>query len=469
MIVGREREIKTLNRMLNSTSSELIAVYGRRRVGKTYLIREVYKEPMVFEVTGLYKGNKRDQLSHFYRKLQGASPRMKGFKVPKNWFEAFEQLAFYLNGLKSKKKKVIFIDEFPWMATARSNFLMAFENFWNDYCTRRRDLVVVICGSAASYMVNKIIKNKGGLHNRLSSKIRLEPFSLGEMELFLKRKGGDFTRYDILQLYMVLGGVPQYINMLDKEENVPQNIDRLCFAEGGDLTQEFSEVFTSLFSNSKRHELIVRTLAQANEGVTRRRLLELCKIGSGGLFSTALEELIESGFVSAYAPIGRKKKEALFRLTDEYCRFYLKYIEDNVEHEEGAWEKYCTRQSYKSWSGFALEALCLKHVPQIKKALGIERIYSVHSSWHNEKAQIDLVIDRDDRVINLCEIKFYDEAYTLTKASYSNIKNKVSEFKKSNPGKKSISVVIISPDGMKPNKYSKELKVRGIESADLFL
>ncbi len=454
--------------MLESASSELLAVYGRRRVGKTFLIREVYKKHIVFELTGLYKGNLKDQLQNFHTQLKLSSRKSKDIKIPSDWFNAFRLLEEYLNRLKSKKKKVVFIDEFPWIATARSKFLMVFEHFWNTYCTKRNDLVVVVCGSSASFMIHNIIKNKGGLHNRLSQKIKLMPFNLNEVELFLKSKNIKLNHYDILQLYMVIGGVPHYLGKIRKGESVVQNIDRLCFESNGGLIDEFNEVFKSLFVNSDVHEQIVRALSSTKKGVTRKHLLELCKMGSGGIFSKALDELMESGFIARYVPFGKRKKDSLYRLSDEYSLFYLKFIEPMPGQGSGTWARLFTKQTYKSWSGLVFETICLEHVQQIKKELGIDRIYSVNSSWRNEKSQIDLVIDRNDGIINICEMKFYNGPFTINKPEYLNLKNKVVQFKESTKTRKNVFLTMVYTYGVSENANSIELVSNNLSMDCLF-
>jgi len=468
MLVGRNREIKILDKMLASNSSELIAIFGRRRVGKTYLIREVYKKQIAFELTGLYNGSNRDQLQNFHMQLMLSSKKFEGTKIPSNWINAFQLLQEYLNGLKGAKKKVIFIDEFPWIATARSKFLMAFEHFWNTYCTKRNDLVVVVCGSAASFMVNKIIKNKGGLHNRLSQKIRLLPFSLNETEQFLLSKNIKLSHYDILQLYMAIGGVPHYLNQVNCGESVAQNIDRMCFEENGPLVNEFNEVFKSLFKNSEVHETIVKALSKTKAGVTRKMLLELCKMGSGGIFTKAMGELTESGFVAHYIPFGKKKKDSLYRLADEYSLFYLKFMESNKGQGTGTWVKLFPKQTYKTWTGLVFETICLKHVEQIKKELGVAKIYSINSGWHNAKAQVDLVIDRDDGIINLCEMKFYNGPFTINKPVYENIRNKIIQFKESTKTRKNVFVAMITTYGVSENANSLEVVTNNLTMDCLF-
>ncbi len=455
-IVGRLREQAILKEVFENKKSELIAIYGRRRIGKTYLVREFYKQSIVFEVTGLFGASLQDQISNFTKEIRKRSRRTLR-DLPKNWLEVFSIFEMYLDTLPKGKKKVIFIDEFPWMATAKSKFLMAFENFWNTYCTKRNDLIVVICGSAASYMVQKIIKNKGGLHNRISRKIRLLPFNLSETEQFLIKKGLKFTRYDVIQIYMALGGVPQYLEKLSKGLSVSQNIDKLCFSKDGLLNDEFNQLFISLFENSERHIKIIKTLASSNKGLTRNELIVKSKLPSGGDFSLKLEELVESGFVTDYPFYQNKRQLTLYRLSDEYSRFYLKFIAFNKNGGEGTWQKLSTSQSFQSWSGFVFETLCLKHILQIKKALRIDIIYTHETCWFNENAQIDLLIDRADNVMNVCEMKFYNSPFIIDKKYYFNLKNKISELQKASKTRKNIFITMLTTYGIKENQYSNEL------------
>jgi len=467
-IVGRIHELGLLKEAFENNKSELIALYGRRRIGKTFLIRQFYNSNIVFEVTGLFAGHMNDQLANFNKEVKKRTKK-SNLEVPNSWLDAFTYLEEYLDSLKGKKKKVIFIDEFPWIATTKSKFLMAFENFWNTYCTKRDDLIVVICGSAASYMVQKIVNNKGGLHNRISRKIRLLPFNLYETEQFLISNGIKYTRYDIIQIYMALGGVPHYLGKLHKGLSVPQNIDSLCFSKDGVLNDEFNQLYVSLFDDSERHMKIIKTLASSNKGLTRNELTDKSGIPSGGDFSLKLEELRESGFVTEYPYYANKTQLTLYRLSDEYSKFYLKFIESNKNGGEGTWQRLSTSQSYSSWSGFAFETLCLKHILQIKKSLRIDAIYSTNSSWFNENAQIDLLIDRDDNVMNLCEMKFYNAPYTIEKKYYMNLKNKVSELQKDTKTRKNIFITLVTTFGVDENEYSKELVQNNLNMDTLFI
>ncbi len=475
-IIGREKQAKILDNLYKSNQSELLVVYGRRRVGKTFLIREHYQNKIIFELTGLFQGKQKDQLQNFTKEinkrnacLSGQNRQVKNDKTPKNWLDAFSLLEKYIEKLKTKRKKVIFIDEFPWVATARSKFLMAFENFWNSFATKRTDLVVVVCGSSASYMIQKIIKNKGGLHNRITKKIRLLPFNLYETKKYLKYKNISYTHYDILQLYMAIGGVPQYLNEIQKGLSVAQNIDNLCFDKDGFLYNEFNEVFASLFKNSEKHLQIIKALATIRKGITRKELSIKSKVSDGGDFTLKLEELVESGFISEYTYYTNKKKNSLFRLSDEYSMFYLKFIAKNKTFGKGVWQNIATSSSFVSWSGFSFEAICLKHIDQIKKALNIQSIFSTNSAWFNKNAQIDLMIDRADNIINLCELKFSKTPFTITSAYHKNLKNKKDQFYIDTNTRKNINITMITTFGITENKYSLELVENELNMNVLFL
>jgi AAA+ ATPase superfamily predicted ATPase len=456
-MVGRNYEINRLLKSLYSNDSELIAVYGRRRVGKTFLIRNIYKDYIKFEVSGLFQGETEQQLDIFFYELKKASPRFGDDDRPKSWKDAFELLKKYINGLRGKEKKVIFIDEMPWLDTHKSDFRMYFGHFWNTFCEKRKDLIIVVCGSAASYMVQNVISNKGSLHARITYKLHIKPFTLYETKAFLESKNIRWGNYHILHLYIAIGGIPHYLNKIEKGESVVQAIQRLCFDSNGDLVNEFEEIFESLFTHSSSHISIVRTLAQVNKGTTREELISQSNLYTGGAFTQALEELIASGFVSKYTALNKKTKNTLYRLSDEYSRFYLKFMEPNKNQGEHFWKTLFQSQSYISWAGFNFETICLKHVSQIKKALKIEGIHSVNSSWSSSGAQVDLVIKRDDHWINLCEMKFHNSEYTIEKNELENLRNKVALFKKETKTKDVVVVTMITSFGITQNENFHEI------------
>lgn len=457
MVIGRKEEQDILQRALRTRRPELVVVYGRRRIGKTYLIRNMYKEHLCLEWSGMHRGTFKDQLKNFHKAL---SAKRKGLPVPADWIEAFGQLERYLNALRSNAKKVIFIDEFPWLDGRRSRFLPAFSNFWNGYASKRDDLMVVICGSAASYMIDNVINDKGGLHNRITQRIHLRPFDLHETELLLRQNKVKLTRYDILQLYMAMGGVPYYLQMVEPGESVAQAIDRLCFDRNGFLRGEFNNVFASLFDQSQNHEAIVRALSKVRKGLTRTQVLAKSKLASGGTLTRTLNELEQSGFIEHYSPY-KGSKDPLYRLTDEYALFYLKYIEGTRPAKRGVWAKLNGTPSHKAWAGFTFETICMKHVDHIKEGLKISGIRSVEGSWagkgSGDGAQVDLLIDRDDNVINLCEMKFSTTQFTIDKKYAAELAKKVQAFISATRTRKSVFVTFITTYGTERNAHRDQM------------
>ncbi|MEK7253909.1 MAG: ATP-binding protein, partial [Bacteroidota bacterium] len=403
--IGRDAEIQVLMDALASPAPELVAVFGRRRVGKTFLVRHVYAKQTVFRFSGVKETSASRQLERFSLALNKAFDLGEKPAKLRSWLQAFSRLSDLLEKSSSKKKRVIFLDEFPWMDSPRSGFLAAFDHFWNSWATEQPNLVVVICGSAASWMIQNVVRNKGGLHNRLTRRIRLAPFNLKETEQFLQSQRIQLKRYQILQLYMITGGIPHYLKELRRGESIEQAIDRLCFAQDGLLREEFDNLYPALFDHPERHLCVVRALASKPSGMIRNQIIEACPVSSGGSTTKLLEELVQSGFVQQYLPFGKTTKEPVFKLSDEYTIFYLHFIENSKAAGEGAWVNQSKSQAYRTWCGFAFENICLKHVPQIKKGLGISGIYTEHSIWRSDGrdgeqgAQIDLLLDRAESLI----------------------------------------------------------------------
>ena len=469
VILGRVLEQQLLSETLESHRSELVTVYGRRRIAKTYLIREFYRERIIFSFTGLSDEGKAAQMKNFVLKLhEFTHDTLKTEPHPKDWLEAFSLLKKHLKSVKeTKKKKVIFIDEFPWIDSQKSGFLSAFENFWNDYCTSRSDLIVVICGSAASYMVKKIIRNAKGLSKRITKTIKLMPFTLKETKDFLRYKGVKMESYDLLKLYMSLGGIAEYLEHVHPGESVVATIDRLCFQAGAYLEDEYNEVFKSLFDEYSYHQRIMNALSERRkEGITRNELLQAMGISSGGKFSSSLEDLIQSGFILKYEAVKNAKKVVLYRIYDEFCLFYLRFIQ---KHKGSSWNSLFQQQAYITWCGYVFETICLKHVDAIKQALKCDQIASLNYHWHNQHAEVDLVIDRNDGVITLCEIKFYNELISIDQQLLQQLRNKENEFRKATKTTKSIYTCIVSTFGIKQNEYSKAIISNALILEDLFV
>jgi AAA+ ATPase superfamily predicted ATPase len=454
-MVGREREIALFNEKYFSEKSDFITLFGRRRVGKTYLIREYFRGKITFQLTGIADATLQDQLLNFQIAINEQFSTT--IEKPTSWIEAFQQIKKKIEKSR-QKKKVIFIDELPWFDTPNSKFIRALEHFWNSWASARKDVLLIVCGSAASWMINKLINNKGGLHNRVTLRIKVEPFTLKECELYVKSKKMNLDKYQIIQLYMAFGGIPFYWDEVQKGLSASQNIDTICFSKNGLLRNEFSNVFKSLFSKAEKHVLIVEKLAEKSKGFTRNEIIFETNISDGGGLSGILTELEESGFIRKYIPFNKKNRDSLYQLVDFYTLFYLKFIKDNNLTDSNYWAKMIDSPKHRAWSGYAYEQVCLCHLEQIKKALGISGIETNTSSWRSKSsqngAQIDLVIDRKDQVVNLCEMKFSINEFEIDKKYDADLRNKVGTFRSETKTRKSVFMTLITTFGLQQNQYS---------------
>lgn len=473
-LIGRKKEIKVLNAALASNSAELIAIYGRRRVGKTFLIRSVFEKQLVFEFTGIKNGKLNEQLLHFSRALKTAMQSPVELKTPANWIEAFSLLQEFLAPIVQKKKVVIFFDEFPWIQSQKSNFLNAFGYFWNTWASRNPNLKLVICGSAASWMIQQVVKNKGGLHNRITVRMNLSPFTLQETEAYLQSRNVQLDRYQLLNLYMVMGGIPQYLSNIQSGESATMAIDRICFSQHGYLIEEFDNLYASLFDHATHHIAVVKALAKKHKGLSRKELIELTHLATGGTLSKVLEELTESGFINSYIPFGKNKSACVYRLVDEYSLLYLKYMGNKKVTGKGTWLKISKSPAWASWSGYAFESICLKHIEQIKLGLGIEGLFVLPSIWRMDGtataqgAQIDMILDREDGCINLCEMKFSKDPYSITKSYAEELEQKCLVFKNTVNTKRTLFLTMVTAMGTVKNPYFNKLIQSELTMDDLF-
>ena len=426
MIIGRNQEQHQLLQALDAEESQFIAVYGRRRIGKTHLIRQTFKDKFAFQHTGLANATKQGQLQEFADSLRRYG--LKDVGKLNDWQEAFHCLSDLLE--KKRGKKIVFIDELPWLDTHKSNFLSAFEHFWNGWASNREDIILVICGSATSWIIKKIIRNHGGLHNRITRTIYLQPFTLRECRQYAEKRHLAFGDKDIVLAYMVFGGVPYYWSLVDQGEPLTEAIDRLFFAPQAILKSEFNALYASLFKNAAYYIKIVEALGTIKAGMQRGELLKAAKITNNATFKAALQELEECNFIRCYNAIGKKTKEATFQLMDNYTLFYFHFVRDNHTQDAHFWEHTVGQGIQKSWLGLAFERVCLWHIEDIKRALGISGMLTAVSSWSyiptpEEKAQgaqgtqIDLLIERKDNVLMVCEMKYYKDPVTID-ANYAN-------------------------------------------------
>lgn len=469
-IIGRVYEAGILEKALHSAEPEFIAVYGRRRIGKTFLVREYYEDSICFEMAGVHQTNLKVQLQNFALSLKSAMGLGIMPETPDTWFKAFTNLEYFIESLKKQHdegKKVIFIDELPWLNTPKSNFLAALEHFWNSYGSKQNNLILVVCGSAASWMIQKIVNSKGGLHNRLTRQIRLLPFTLQETESFLKSRGVLLTRYQIISLYMTMGGVPFYLKQAEPSLSSAQIVDKVCFSKDGLLRNEFERLFSSLFNHSDQYIKIVEVLRQNRTGISRNRILSTAKIPSGGTVTQILEELEESGFIVSWIPFGKKSNDAIYRLSDEFTLFYFDWIKPLGKRDpgEGYWLSRQKDPRRNAWARYSFEGICMKHVQQIKNALGIGMVETFHGPWYYSApkemsgtgAQIDLLIDRKDSTINLCEMKFSEAEFTIDADYAKKLRQKADVFKTVSKTRKNIFITMITPFGITGKAYANDI------------
>ena len=469
-IIGRIEEMQRLTDYINSDKAEFLVVYGRRRVGKTFLIRQFFNEKFTFYFSGAENASKKQQLFNFTTALNKCS----GMEFPPvdSWQKAFVQLENYLQNVKPRGRIVIFIDELPWLDNAKSGFLSAFEYFWNTYASAKKEIFLVACGSATSWIMNKIIRSRGGLHNRVTRQICLQPFTLNETEQFLKSKKIVLSRFQIAECYMIMGGIPYYLEQLEKQYSLEQNIDNLFFKKKGVLRDEFSKIYSSLFKSPEKHVQIIEILSKKRKGLLREEIVKLSKIPDGGGLTAILEELELCGFIVINNNFSTAKNNKLYQLTDFYSLFYIHFIRTGQISDKSFWTNTINTPLHNVWTGFSFELLCQSHIEQIRRKLGISGVTTYTSSWRDrnedDHVQIDLIIDRNDNVINVCEMKFSRKEFVITKDYDKNLRNKVWTFAEKTHTKKAVHITMLTTYGIKHNEYWSNIQSEVILD-DLFM
>lgn len=474
-IIGRHKEKQLFKDIYESVVPEFVAVYGRRRIGKTFLIKEYFESNFAFYITGMLDGSKQEQLRNFNKALNEYSDAC--YPLANNWLDAFDQLKHLLESSK-QQKLIVFIDELPWLDTPKSNFLRSLDYFWNSWGSTCNRLKLIVCGSATTWMLNKLIGDKGGLHNRINRQIFLQPFTLGETETFLKSKNIIWNRHQILECYMVFGGVPFYLSLLDGRLPFATNVDNLFFSASGQLRNEFTFLFRSLFIDSQKYRKVVELLAKKGQGMTRQDIKNALKMSDGGELTTILENLRMCSFIKKYSSFGKKERDFIYQLTDLFSLFYLKFVDGNVSQDEHYWQNYYDSHSYTAWTGYAFEQVCLLHINQIKQKLGIGGVSTNVNSWlvqaktlddgtKQEGAQIDLVIDRADSIIDLCEMKYSNAQFSVTEVYANHIINRREIFRNTTKTNKALHTIFVTTYGLKRSAYS-SVAQNEVTAEDLF-
>lgn len=458
LLVGRRTELQQLEAIMSSREAEFVVVYGRRRVGKTFLVNTFFGNRFAFKLTGLAKKSRREQLLNFAASLRRQSGNGK-IKTPRTWYEAFEQLRTYLEGLSNSGKRVVFIDELPWLDTRGSNLVSALEHFWNDWASTQRDLVLVACGSATSWLIGKILKNHGGLHNRVTQKIYLKPFTLAECKEYIDSRGILMDDKEIAECYMIMGGIPYYLKSLRRGASLAQNVDEMFFHTHARLEDEFDALYASLFNKSENYIRIVEALSEKNKGLTRDEIIHATSMENNGHLTSTLNDLVNCDFIRCYRGYGNHSKMSIYQLIDPFTLFYYKFIKRAVAADKPFWQLQIGGHRHTTWAGLAFEQLCLNHSRQIEQSLGISGIMTQVFSWTAsttavEKAQIDLVIRRVDHVVNVCEMKFYDGLYVMKKKDSEDMQRRIRSFRAENNGVRAVHPVLVTTYGLVQNQYS---------------
>ena len=469
MITGREKEQEKLRNLYESGRAEFVAVYGRRRVGKTYLIDELFHNEITFRHAGLSpisidtenaskRNHMKDQLRHFHQSLMMQG--MEKSASPESWLDAFYMLEQFLMERDNQNERLlIFLDEIQWMDTPKSGFMTGLEAFWNSWACYRHNVMLVVCGSSTSWIMDKLINNHGGLYGRLTWEIELQPFNLYECEQFLISKGLSLSRYDITQIYMMVGGIPYYLNYFDRAFSVSQNIQAMFFDKGAPLRNEFDRLFSSLFVNPDVMKAIVTALNSKSRGLTRKELVEKTGITDSGLLSKQLKALESGAFIIKYDSYGNGKRNGFYKLTDPFSIFYLRFVSDSSLKAKKEWLSAAGSQAVVIWNGLAFENLCFNHIKQIKAALGISGVSTDESLWskrvndEEEGTQVDLIIERKDNVVNLCEIKFYSDEFIADKDCHFALARRERLLREIIPRKASIHNTLITTFGLKRVEY----------------
>lgn len=456
-MIGREREIRILERAAASPKSEFVAVYGRRRIGKTYLVRKTFGRRLLFCHSGVENIGLDGQLRAFRSSLRDAGGDTKA-RIG-NWFDAFDAIKDLIRS-STLPKKIVFLDELPWMDTPKSNFVPALEFFWNGWASARDDVLLVVCGSATSWIASHVIKARGGLHNRVTEQLRLGPFTLGECERYASELGLELSRRDVAETYMALGGVAWYWSLLRPGTSLARNIDSLFFGPDAKLGLEYSRLYASLFKHPEPYMRVVEALGTKGRGLSRGELEQACGFGESGKLSKIVEELEQCGFVRRYRPFGSRKKGSTVQLLDSFTLFHFRFVRDNVGGDPAFWSSSFGKPAHAAWTGLAFERTCLLHLDQIRRALGISGVVNGICSWRalpcdgRPGAQIDLVIDRDDRIVNLCEMKWCDGPYQVDAAEAERLRNRRAAFIRETGTRKAVHLTLVAPWGLKQNMHS---------------
>jgi len=416
-------------------------------------MKEYFQNHFFFYHTGVEPDRQLEQLDAFCVSLEAQNIALPN---QRDWLHAFLELRRKIEASEASEKKVIFLDEISWIDSNNDGFMSSLEFFWNSFASSRTDILLVVCSSATTWIIEHLLLNTGGFFNRNTDLMYLSPFTLGECEKYFLERGAAFSRKNVLDTYMVFGGIPYYLNYLDISRGLAENIDKTCFAENAPLTLEYTRLYATLFRNQKIHLRILEAISTKLIGLTRKEIAEAAALSDGGPLTSALEELEQCGIIRKFSKLKARQRGALYQLTDHFSLFYNRFMKSNNKNEN-FWTNNFASPTINAWRGYAFEQVCLSHVRQIKEALGISGVSTDVSSYNAPGIQIDLVLDRKDDIMNLCEMKYSEAEYVITKAFAQSLENKQMIFRSATKTKKSLHMTLIAPWGLKENAYSHQI------------
>lgn len=446
--VGRELELKKLRAIGEADEPSIVVVYGRRRVGKTELLEQAFRHRNILKFEGIEGLSEKDQYANAMRQLAKYVGEDLLTKVQiTSWSEFFDLVARYTK----EGTWTIYLEELQWLANYESKLLSELKYAWDNQFRRNPKLLLILCGSAPSFMLEKVVHSKA-LYNRSQHEIHLQELSISETKLFLKNR----SDREIFNAYLSVGGIPEYLKWVDKESSVFQGLCTHAFTSGSFFSREFEKIFTSSLANNKHYREIIETLSRC-KFLSREELAEKLKLTSGGTLSILLTDLEKCGFISKYCPYNLSNSSNVIRyaIADNYLHFYFNFIRpiqskiENGDYNEVP-QSAIKMDSYAKWLGFAFERWCRKYSRVIAKILGFSGVqyrsgayFSRATNKKDPGYQIDLVFDRADKVYTICEMKYLQSPAGIK--VIGDMERKLSFFP--NKGKNTIHKVLICNEG----------------------
>jgi hypothetical protein len=409
MFVGRKNELRMLNDAYRSGKDELVVLYGRRRIGKSSLVKRfAEKKKAYYEFEALEGETTPGQINHFLQQLkkQIDDPILDSVRFA-NWEQVFTYLTEKVINRKSKVKKILFLDELPWMAAGRIRLVSLLKYYWDNHW-KSKHVMLILCGSVASFMVKKVL-HSNALYGRTTIEILLKGFSPEEAARLLSKKR---SREETLNYQLVFGGVPKYLEQINTSQSFNKNMNTLCFSPHGIMLKEVERIFYSQFREPRTYLKIINLLK--NGIFSLSEISSKTKIPSGGGLKQYLKNLERAEMIRSYIPFDRSgnSKFKKYTLADEFLVFFFKYMGPNLrvikESSSRRLFETLTQNSFDSWLGFAFERFCLKHAGLLALVMDFADdilLASPYFKKNDERFQIDLLYQRADRVITVCEIK----------------------------------------------------------------